>query len=269
MDSRALITAYRRLSSAAGRLRFAPPVRYVYNPLAYAREPAELYLSRYAAGRKEALFMGMNPGPWGMAQTGVPFGAIPMAGGWLGIREPVQAHEGGHPRVPVKGFDCTRSEVSGMRLWGFLRDTYGTAQAMARELFVANYCPLLFLDDDGRNLTPDRISRADQPALFAACDAHLREVIAALEPQWLVGVGLFAAGRARAVAEAGGLPVRVASIPHPSPANPKSQKDWPGQAAAALRAAGVWGPAPRAPTPRPPAAPKPPDRTPPNPRKKQ
>ena len=235
-----LVQASRRLSREVDALRFSSPVGFVYNPLRYARRPHEAYLLRYAATRKRVVLLGMNPGPWGMAQTGVPFGAIPMASGWLGLREPVQALAGGHPRVPVKGFDCTRSEVSGMRLWGFLRDSYGTPQAMARELFVANYCPLLFLDPDGRNLTPDRISRADQPALFAACDRHLRAVVETLEPDWLVGVGLFAEGRARTVVQEAGLAPRVASIPHPSPANPRSQKDWPGQAAAALRAAGVW-----------------------------
>ncbi len=235
-----LVRASRRLARDVGGLAFSSPVGFVYNPLTYARLPHEAYLARYGSTGKRVVFVGMNPGPWGMAQTGVPFGAVSMVTDWLGIRETVKAHAGGHPRVPVTGFACARSEVSGMRLWGFLRETYGTAEAMAREMFVANYCPLLFLDDDGRNLTPDRIARADQPALFAACDRHLREVIHALEPEWLVGVGLFAAGRARAVVEAGGLPVKVASIPHPSPANPNSQRDWPGQAAAALRAAGVW-----------------------------
>ena len=237
-----LVRASRRLCREVDALRFSSPVGFVYNPLAYARRPHEAYLSRYGAGRKRVVLVGMNPGPWGMAQTGVPFGAIPMVEGWLGIRARVEAPAGGHPRVPVKGFDCARSEVSGTRLWGFLRDTYGTARAMARELFVSNYCPLLFLDDEGRNLTPDRISRADQPPLFAACDRHLRAVVEALEPDWLVGVGLFAEGRARAVVQEAGLATRVASIPHPSPANPRSQKDWPGQAAAALRAAGVWDP---------------------------
>jgi single-strand selective monofunctional uracil DNA glycosylase len=240
--SERLVRAARRLARDADALQFGSPVRYVYNPLAYARRPHEAYLARFAATRKRVVFLGMNPGPWGMVQTGVPFGAIPMVAEWLGIREPVQAPAGGHPRVAVTGFDCARREVSGMRLWGFLRDTYGTVEAMAREMFVSNYCPLLFLDDEGRNLTPDRIGRADQPGLFRACDRHLREVIDALQPEWLVGVGLFAAGRAHAVVEEEGLSIKVAAIPHPSPANPKSQRDWPGQAGAALRAAGVWGP---------------------------
>ena len=238
-----LVRASRRLAREVGGLSFGRPVGWVYNPLIYARRPHEAYLQRYAATHKRVVLVGMNPGPWGMAQTGVPFGAISMVSGWLGIREPVRPFAGAHPRVPVTGFDCARSEVSGMRLWGFMRDTYGTPEAMAAELFVANYCPLLFLDDDGRNLTPDRINRRDQPPLFAACDRHLRAVVEALRPEWLVGVGLFAEGRARSVVEEAGSAIKVTSILHPSPANPRSQKDWPGQVAAALRAAGVWGPA--------------------------
>jgi single-strand selective monofunctional uracil DNA glycosylase len=238
--SQRLIRASRRLARDTVGLSFGSPVGCVYNPLLYARQPHEAYVARFASTRKRVVFLGMNPGPWGMAQTGVPFGAVPMVRDWLGIHGPVKAPEGGHPRIVVRGFDCPRREVSGMRLWGFFRDEFRSAEAMSREMFVANYCPLLFLDDDGRNLTPDRIRRADQPPLFQACDLHLREVIEALRPQWLVGVGLFAEGRARAVVQGAGLSVKVVSIPHPSPANPRSQKDWPGQAAAALVRAGVW-----------------------------
>ncbi len=234
--------ASRRLARDAGGLRFGSPVACVYNPLLYARQPHEAYIARFASTRKRVVFLGMNPGPWGMAQTGVPFGAVPMVRDWLGIHGPVKAPSGGHQRVAVKGFDCPRREVSGMRLWGFLREEFRSPEAMARELFVSNYCPLMFLDEDGRNVTPDRIGRADQPDLFAACDRFLLEVLDALKPEWLVGVGLFAEGRGRAAVEAAGLPLKVTSIPHPSPANPKSQRDWPGQAAAALARAGVWPP---------------------------
>jgi len=240
--SERLIRASRRLARDAGSLRFGSPVRYVYNPLVYARAPHEMYLARFAATRKRVVLLGMNPGPWGMAQTGVPFGAIPMVSEWLGIRGPVKAPGGGHPRVVVKGFDCPRREVSGMRLWGFLRDEYGSARSMARELFVSNYCPLLFLDDGGLNITPDRIGREDQPELFRVCDRFLEAVIDALRPRWLVGVGLFAERRLREAVERTGFPAKVASIPHPSPANPRSQKNWAGQAGAALANAGVWSP---------------------------
>ena len=238
---RRILAASRKLARDAGALRFGPPVSWVYNPLDYARVCHEAYLARYAAGPKRVVFLGMNPGPWGMTQTGVPFGEISAVREWLGISGRVGTPAVFHPRVPVRGFDCTRSEVSGRRLWGLFADTFGSAGEFARGNFVSNYCPLMFLDAEGRNVTPDRIGRDDQAALFAVCDRFLSVVIDVLRPQWCVGIGVFATGRLRAVLEKPGHePVRVTSILHPSPANPSSQKDWAGQAASALRSNGVW-----------------------------
>lgn len=235
--SPSLITALRRLAREADRLRFAAPVGFVYNPLVYAREPAERYVERYAARGAEVVFLGMNPGPWGMAQTGVPFGEVAAARDWLGVEGRVAAPARTHPRVPVLGFDCARSEVSGRRLWAFMRDRFGDARGMIGRWFVANYCPLLFLDAGGRNLTPDKLARADREALFPLCDRFLAVLLATLRPRWAVGVGTFT--RQRLEAAAGPLGIAVASIPHPSPANPAANRGWAGQAAAALRAAGV------------------------------
>jgi single-strand selective monofunctional uracil DNA glycosylase len=176
-----------------------------------------------------------------MTQTGVPFGEITSVRDWLGIRGDVGTPAREHPRVPVRGFDCARSEVSGRRLWGLFQEAFGSAERFARENFVSNYCPLMFLDEAGRNVTPDRISRRDQAALFAVCDRFLSAVIGALRPRWLVGIGLFAERRLRAVLEKPGHEeIEVTSITHPSPANPRSQNNWAGQAAAALEKEGVW-----------------------------
>jgi single-strand selective monofunctional uracil DNA glycosylase len=227
----------RRLAREADRLCFAPPVRFVYNPLIYAREPAERYVTLYAAGKKDVVFLGMNPGPWGMAQTGVPFGEVAAARDWLGIEGRVSVPATVHPRVPVHGFDCPRSEVSGRRLWGLVRERFGDAREFARHWFVANYCPLLFLDDAGRNITPDKLARADRAALFPICDRFLATLLSTLRPRWAVGVGTFARQRLEAVAPA--LCIAVASIPHPSPANPAANRGWARQAKAALRVEGI------------------------------
>ncbi len=245
--SRRLVTAARALARDAGRLRFGPPVRYLYNPLVYARAPHESYLERYADSLKRVVFVGMNPGPWGMAQTGVPFGEVAAVRDWLRISGAVGTPEDPHPRVPVRGFECTRSEVSGRRLWGFFRETFGLAERFAREIFVSNYCPLMFLDDAGRNVTPDRLSRQDQALLFPLCDGFLSVVIDVLRPEWIVGVGVFAEKRVRAVLQnSPRAETKVMSITHPSPANPRSQKNWAGQAQAALEKEGVFSSAPPA-----------------------
>jgi single-strand selective monofunctional uracil DNA glycosylase len=238
MQSTELIRAMRRLAREADRLRFAPPVRFVYNPLLYAREPAERYVTLYAAGRKDVVFLGMNPGPWGMAQTGVPFGEVEAVRDWLRIEGRVSAPAAAHPRVPVRGFDCPRSEVSGRRLWGLMHERFGDAREFARHWFVANYCPLLFLDATGRNITPDKLVLSDRAALFPICDRFLAILLSTLRPRWAVGVGAFARQRLEAVAPA--LGIEVASIPHPSPANPVANRGWARQARAALRAEGIW-----------------------------
>jgi single-strand selective monofunctional uracil DNA glycosylase len=240
-----LIRALRRLAREADRLRFAPPVAFVYNPLLYAREPAERYVTLFAAGRKDVVFLGMNPGPWGMAQTGVPFGEVAAVRNWLGIEGRVSAPAVVHPRLPVRGFGCARSEVSGRRLWGLMSERFGEAREMARHWFVGNYCPLLFLDGTGRNVTPDKLVKTDRDALFPLCDRFLVAVLATLRPRRAVGVGAFARQRLEAVVEAmadgpGTAIIQVTSIPHPSPANPAANRGWARQAEAALRAAGIW-----------------------------
>src|SRR4051812_5049055 len=101
-----LVRPARRLRNAVARLKFGPPVSHVYNPLRYAWEPHEAYLRKYGAGQKRVLFIGMNPGPFGMSQNGVPFGEIRMVREWLQISGRVRCPEKEHPRRPVTGFAC-------------------------------------------------------------------------------------------------------------------------------------------------------------------
>ncbi len=233
----ALIDISSRLCRRVGRLSFASPVAYVYNPLEYARAPHQAYLRAYGGMRGRVLLVGMNPGPFGMVQTGVPFGEVNLVRDWLGICDAVGHPIREHPRRKVLGFDCPRSEVSGARLWGWARRRFGKPQAFFRRFFVANYCPLAFIEESGRNRTPDKLPRAEQAALFAACDRALRESVALLEPRMVVGIGAFAEGRAREALN--GLDISIGRMPHPSPASPAANRDWPGQAEAALAALGV------------------------------
>jgi len=234
-----LVAAARELCGEVDALRFAEPVTHVYNPLAYAREAHEQYLRKHAAGRKRVVFLGMNPGPFGMAQTGVPFGEVSLVREWVGVEAPVAKPAGEHPKRPVEGFACARSEVSGQRLWGLFKERFGTAEAFFAEHFVANYCPLVLMEETGRNRTPDKLPAAETEALFAACDAHLRRLVVALEPQWLVGVGKFAEGRARAALGEGVWP-RITTVLHPSPASPAANRGWAKAATRQLEAVGIW-----------------------------
>jgi single-strand selective monofunctional uracil DNA glycosylase len=205
-------------------LRFGPPVSHVYNPLIYAAEPHRRYLDRYGGRPKEVVWVGMNPGPWGMAQTGVPFGEVSAVRDWMGIEAPVGRPARSHPKRPVLGFACTRSEVSGQRLWGWARKTFGAAELFFRRFFVVNYCPLMFIGESGANRTPDKLTVPEARPLFAACDRALRRTIEYLEPAHVVGVGRFAAERARIALD--GLDVKIGVITHPSPANPRANRGW-------------------------------------------
>jgi single-strand selective monofunctional uracil DNA glycosylase len=227
----------RQLSRRVNGLSFGPPVTHVYNPLDYARAPHEAYLHRYGKAPKRVLLVGMNPGPFGMAQTGVPFGDAVMVRDWLGISGPVGTPHHPHPKRPVLGFDCPRREVSGSRLWGWARDAFGTPERFFSQCFVANYCPLVFMDGSGRNHTPDRLLAHERLQLYSACDQALRAVVALLEPASVVGIGNFAAERARqALAE---YRVRVLCLTHPSPANPRAHRGWPDEASRCIEECGV------------------------------
>jgi single-strand selective monofunctional uracil DNA glycosylase len=225
------------LCRALAPLRFGPPVAYVYNPLVYARAPHREYLRRYAQGPREVLLFGMNPGPFGMAQTGIPFGAVGMVRDFLGIEAEVGRPEREHPKRPVLGFACPREEVSGARLWGLVRERFGTPERFFARCFVANYCPLLFLEASGRNRTPAELRAAERAPLLEACDAALRRTVALLRPRLVVAVGRFAEARARAVL--GGSSVAVAALPHPSPASPAANRGWARAAGRVLRDLGV------------------------------
>lgn len=228
---------YRRLSQAVDGLDFAPPVTHVYNPLDYAREPAERYLELAAPGGCSVLFLGMNPGPWGMAQTGVPFGTVALVRDWLGIEAAVGKPRDEHPKRPVEGFATRREEVSGSRLWGWARDRFGTPERFFATFFVANYCPLVFMEASARNRTPDKLRAAERNALFGVCDDGLRQVVEVLQPRRVIGIGQFAEGRARAALA--DRAVGIGRILHPSPASPAANRGWAEQAERQLAQLGV------------------------------
>jgi single-strand selective monofunctional uracil DNA glycosylase len=233
-----LLAAARRLAEAVDQLSFAEPTTHVYNPLRYAWAPHEQYLRKHGDSRKKVVFMGMNPGPFGMAQTGVPFGEIELVRDWVGVEAPVIKPENEHPKRPIDGFDCTRSEVSGRRLWGALKERFGPAEAFFADHFIVNYCPLVFMEASGKNRTPDKMPTAETAPLYAACDQHLHELVQALQPEWVIGVGAFAESRAKQALD--GLDVKFGRILHPSPASPAANRGWTEQATRQLIALGIW-----------------------------
>ncbi|MDR0588157.1 MAG: single-stranded DNA-binding protein [Burkholderiales bacterium] len=237
MENTLLIDAARRLRDAVEPLTFSPPVTHTYNPLIYAWAAHREYLARYGASPKKVLFVGMNPGPFGMAQTGIPFGEIAAVRDWLKIKAPVDKPIIENPHRPIEGFDCPRSEVSGRRLWGLFQERFVTPTRFFADHFVLNYCPLAFFSE-GKNITPDQLPITEQTPLLDACDAHLSDTVKILKPRWVIGVGAWAEKRLKtALADA---PVNIGRILHPSPASPAANQGWDRKATEALVRLGVW-----------------------------
>lgn len=226
-----------QLAEQASALRFAEPVRYVYNPLEYAWELHKQYLQRFGSGPKEVLFLGMNPGPWGMAQTGVPFGEIAAVRDWMGLQGQVSTPTPMHPKRIIEGLQCARSEVSGARLWGWVQEQYKTPAAFFKKHFVINYCPLVFMEESARNYTPDKLRPEERHALGEVCDRALRQMIECFEPRLIIGVGIYAEKQAARVSA--GLDIQIGRVLHPSPASPIANRGWAQQAHAQLVALGA------------------------------
>lgn len=251
-----IIEAGRQVADELDRLEFSAPVDTVYNPLRYAFQPWRRYIELCATTRHKVLFLGMNPGPWGMVQTGIPFGEVSAVTDWLDIHEPIDRPARSHPKRPVAGYSCTRSEVSGRRLWGLFRERFGSATRFFEDHAVLNYCPLAFVEASGRNLTPDKLPPAERAQVTSICDRFLALRLAALGPRLAVGVGGYAekaltrvlasdamSDARRAVSRRGLTtisPPNVARILHPSPASPRANAGWSDSATAELVAAGVW-----------------------------
>lgn len=237
--SRALIQASRDLGDSLRDLAFSRAA-CTYLPTDYARRPHETYLRRFGKGPKRVLFLGMNPGPYGMAQTGVPFGEIPAVRDWMGISGDVGKPDPEHPKRPISGFDCERSEVSGRRLWGLFAERYPRADDFFAGHFVANYCPLVWMADTGANLTPDKMPRTEMEPVEAACRRHLVRVLELLKPEFLIGVGAYAEGKLKQAAGAAGHDAVLGRVLHPSPASPAANRGWAEAATKQLVEQGVW-----------------------------
>lgn len=236
---RALEAAAVLLREDTNAITLAEPVTHVYNPLNYAWTLHRGYIAR-AAATAHVLFLGMNPGPWGMTQTGVPFGEVAVVRDWMQLRGDVDMVVSEHPKRPIEGLACKRSEVSGRRLWGLMQDRFQTPADFFQSHFVLNYCPLVFMESSGRNRTPDKLSVGERDALQRCCDQHLQTVLGLLPWTHLVGVGAFAETCLKRVTSDWKSSAQIVRILHPSPASPAANRDWAGTVTQQLENAGVW-----------------------------
>ncbi len=234
----AIAKASQKLSKSLNKLDCSSVVPWVYNPYDYAWDCYWEYLERFANSTKQVLYLGMNPGPWGMVQTGIPFGEVAAVRDWIGIRTSAKKPKKEHPKRPIDGLACTKSEVSGRRLWSLFRERYGTPEAFFATNFVANYCPLAFMSETAANITPDKLPANLRNELQEHCDRHLVSLIDAIAPEWIIGIGGFAEECAKRCI--GDRKIEVGRILHPSPASPAANRGWDKLATSQLRELGVW-----------------------------
>lgn len=225
-------------SNEIDKLSFSSPF-YVYNPLSYAWANHEAYLSTYVNKGASVLYLGMNPGPFGMVQTGIPFGAIDPVLNYLKLTKPINKPKVEHPNRPIEGLLTKRNEVSGSRLWSLFESEFPNPKDFFKTQTVFNYCPLAFLDSSktAKNITPDKLLKNERQELERLCDEYLRQSIDQVGWTTLIGVGLYAKKKLEALK----LPnVKVYSIIHPSPASPLANKGWAERTKADLQSFGVW-----------------------------
>ena len=202
----------------------------VYNPLAYAWEPHRSYLELASGEGAKTLLLGMNPGPHGMGQMGIPFAATSVVRDLLKITNlDVGQPRTPHPKRPISGLDWPKEEVSGTRLWGLLANEYGSAESIFKSVFLLNHCPLmLFSGERATNITPDKITGPTTKALLERCDEHLREVVDIMQIERVIGVGRYS--EKRALNALSGIDISVTTCWHPSPASPLANRnkgeDW-------------------------------------------
>lgn len=146
---------------------------------------------------------------------------------WLGVRGEVQRPVQEHPKRPALGLTCTRNEVSGDRMWSLLKELSGTPDVLFRHVFLRNYCPVFFLKDTAKNVTPAELRVAERSALEAECDASLVAAVQLLGVEHVVGIGKYATDRTNAALRSAGLEgIKVITLMHPSPINPAANKGW-------------------------------------------
>ncbi|RZF44591.1 hypothetical protein LSTR_LSTR001349 [Laodelphax striatellus] len=211
-------------------------VEYIYNPLECAYDVHRNFVHKFCISSKKILFLGMNPGPWGMMQTGVPFGDVISVKNWLKVTGEIIKPLKEHHLRPVSGFDCKRVEVSGKRFWAFAQHlSNGNPAVFFRNSFVHNYFPFVLMTESGKNVTPADLKPAEQKELESLCDESLCSVIDLLKVETIIAIGRYTEKRVKAVLRKTPKNVDVVYMMHPSPRNPKSNQEWMSTAINCLR----------------------------------
>ena len=170
-----------------------------------------------------------------------PYGEIELVRDWIGVEAAIGKPPNEHPKRPIQGLECPRSEVSGRRLWGLFAERFETPEAFFADHFVANYCPLAFMERSkyAKNITPDKLPKVERMALETICDRYLLDLIILLKPTYLIGIGKYALKKFQQVVSPDSRYI-LGSIIHPSPANPQANRNWKEKTQQQLIDLGIW-----------------------------
>eukprot|EP01023_Acetabularia_acetabulum_P031317 TRINITY_DN29446_c0_g1_i1.p1 TRINITY_DN29446_c0_g1~~TRINITY_DN29446_c0_g1_i1.p1 ORF type:complete len:252 (+),score=22.23 TRINITY_DN29446_c0_g1_i1:130-885(+) len=215
-------------------------INTIYNPLEYAWEPYENYLRKYCGDYKKTIFVGMNPGYFGMVQTGIPFGDLNMVCNFLHLQKfqvPVKQHN----IRKIVGYEIKRSEVSGQRFWGLIQTKFGHPDKFFNEdsNFVVNLCPLAFLSETGKNVTPEEISIQEKDKIIVVCMAYFKQIVKFLQIQNIVCIGNFVCKEVKKSLTQDGY-YNIVYMQHPSPRVQPQELQWRDVVTKQLEDAGVW-----------------------------
>uniref|UniRef100_A0A182VYR0 Uracil-DNA glycosylase-like domain-containing protein n=1 Tax=Anopheles minimus TaxID=112268 RepID=A0A182VYR0_9DIPT len=221
----------RELSAALRKVILPSEVAACYDPIEYASEIHCAYLQRFLDGPKHVLFIGMNPGPWGMCQTGVPFGYVPAVRDWMGLRGAVAKPTPELAARPVEGLACTREEQSGKRWWGLYEELCGTSDRFFHSCFVYNLCPLAFFHQSGRNITPSELKGKAKGEIQAISEQYLETALTLLKPKIVISVGRYTEDRIKTLTKRNKIDPTIVTycMPHPSPRS-LNNTNWPEKA---------------------------------------
>ncbi|XP_036325238.1 single-strand selective monofunctional uracil DNA glycosylase-like [Rhagoletis pomonella] len=205
-----------------------PGITHVYNPVEYASSIHCAYLEKYLDGPKRVVFVGMNPGSNGMGQTGVPFGNILTVRDEMGLTGSVQQPPSIHAKRPVSGLECNIEEPSGVRIWSlFKKLAGGSLNNFGRQCFVHNFCPLIFYDSAGHNITPSELKGDYKAKIGKACLDVLDLELDLLKTEILVVIGSYMHDMVKRSRHASSL--KICKLPHPSPRS-LNNHNWPEKA---------------------------------------
>ncbi|XP_017084729.2 single-strand selective monofunctional uracil-DNA glycosylase [Drosophila eugracilis] len=215
-----------KLNGELDKLTPPPNIMCVYNPIVYASQLHCDYMRLYLDGPKKLVFIGMNPGPNGMAQTGIPFGNVRTVKVLMKLAGSVDQPPVIHPKRPIAGLECRIEEPSGVRLWELFLRLAGNMETFSRQCYVHNFCPLVFYDEAGKNLTPSELKGPYKSQVRDLCLGALEEQLILLKPEVIVPVGEYVHAALKRSLYCKSNSVSVLRLPHPSPRS-VNNTDWP------------------------------------------